>query len=229
MKKLKRSHVSEVNLLTLLDEYTVVNWQKLEKIDEEFYTLKEGSEYNSKRFILNRIEEKNLLVMHFNIPLLLNNCSFSKVDTEKVFDVEMLVQEEVGFGILYSPLFSFKYEGFESVDCDFQNYIETIENIQNFEIVEQNEFSITYENSEKEIQYTIFDARKQAEIKIENPLKYYPSGHLIKHELYFKNPYKFFEREVRFAHLEHNKFLKECKRCLRSVVKSIEFKDMLAF
>lgn len=224
MGKLKNAHVGEVNLFLPIDKELDITFKNLKEHDSNVYLLKPSEEYYNAYLILMRDINLDAQVLHFNIPLLLNDWDYLDVDTEKTFEVEMLIRDKIDISVLYVPLYNFKFEGFQIVDCTFDEYTNNIESIPDFRLKEQNEHSKVYENRKLEVEYFVSDAKKLAELYGYDSSRKYPEGNLLKHQLFFKNTESTFGSEIRFAHLEHEPFVTSCKELLENVVSSIQFK-----
>ncbi|MFV0531745.1 MAG: hypothetical protein ACK5MD_09970 [Flavobacteriales bacterium] len=226
---LKRAHLSEVNLLTLIDKECDINFKNLEEHEKGIYLLKPSDEYYHAYLILARDEDQEVQAIHISIPLLWHDSDFVKIDTEDVFNVEMLIKEKTQLEVLYSVVNSFKYVGFQDLDCTFEEYAENIERISGFILKERNQHSIVFENKDLDLEFIISDAEKLAESLGYDSPNQYPSHNVLKYQLFFKNPEKNLKKDIRFAHLEHDQFLLECKVLLESVVKGIELKTETVF
>ena len=215
MGKIKNTSVSNVNLMfNIFEETDLKKLKELDRISENTYKLKTNPNYDSDHFVLGTDKEFTQGVMHFNIPKLHKLKKLVEEEFEYNFKVEMLIQEELGvsFNILYYPVHSFGYQGFQNIKCSGKEYLDKIKSVEGLELKKSNEEEVVFYNKENEIEYNISIVNNKRK-----------NNDMVKHEFVFKNPEIFFSNRLLYAHLEEEQILKGLKLFLKSLIKSIKF------
>lgn len=193
------------------------------------YMLNPKLSENAKNFSL-YIRGNCDIIMKFSIPYLLRGHNYTSVGSQELIEVKNKIKKWLDIDITLSVVMEFEFGMYETIDCDSEKYISRIKGINNYDLKKATHNFKMYGDSKRKVYYKIYDAVANAKSKKTYTKGGYPKGNLIKHELKFSKPNKYFDFSLMFFGFYHyESYIRDFKTALLNSRKNLIFEAELEF
>lgn len=169
-----------------------VNWDMLEQHSniKNAYSLSDESALFGKNFKL-YFDKNDCAVLQTSIPYLNHNHNYVKVSSADLHCTLQLLSELLRIDFAGSKVIEFEYGLYAFIDLNSKRYLSDIIGVGNYDLKYNTPFMKMYGNPK--VNFKIYDAVSNAKKKKTFKLGDYPKDKLIKFELKFTKPSKFFK------------------------------------
>jgi len=197
-----------------------VKWKMLKKHPaiNNTYLLSDESTLHGKNFKLH-FRKNNDVILETSIPYLNHNHNYVETSSGILRGTLEYLSLRLGINFIQGTVMIFEYGVFQNISIEAPHYLSKIIGIGSYDLKYNSSFMKIYGNSN--IHFKIYDAVGNAKKKKTFTRGKYPTGRLIKHELKFINPSKYFNKSLLVDEMCEPKFEQKVKSLLKNHIDTI--------
>ena len=203
--QLEKYQIDFVKIKVNIDSSTVIRKDRLVEHPtlRNQYTLNPILGDYVKNFSL-YFSNDNSVVIKSSIPYFLYGHNYKEIRGDQLIKFAEIIEGLLGMDITKGVVKEFEFGGFEKIDIRSDSYLNSIFGMCGFQLEKSTSFMKMYGNQSSAIHYKVYDAIANAKVKKTFDVAKFPKSTIIKHEIKFLNPRKYFGEDVLFLDLSSN-------------------------
>jgi len=169
------------------------------------YTINSEDDEHLKNIAL-YFKKDGSIILKSSMPYFLYGHNHVRFHEDRIGEFEHQIKELLNIDIENAKILEFEYGAFEKTTTDTKTYLKNLVGLKDWDL-EYNKGSMKmFGNSKLGLHYKIYDAVANAKMKGTLIKGCFPQEDVMKHELKFNNPKKYFKREIYFKDLMVNEY-----------------------
>ncbi|MBF2707432.1 hypothetical protein [Flavobacterium soyangense] len=170
----------------------------------------------------------NSVVIKSSIPYFLYGHNYKEIREGQLSKFAEIIEGLLGIDVTKGVVKEFEFGGYEKIEIRSDSYLKSIFGMCGFQLEKSTSFMKMYGNQSSAIHYKVYDAIANAKVKKTFEVAKFPKSTVIKHEIKFLNPKKYFGEDILFFDLSNNfHFGKNIMDCLHNLLH--DFKGKIIF
>ncbi|WP_143883530.1 hypothetical protein [Chryseobacterium binzhouense] len=172
------------------------------------YTINSEDDEHLKNIAL-YFKKDGSIILKSSMPYFLYGHNHVRFNEDKIAEFANKIREILNIDIEKSKILEFEYGAFEKVSIDMKSYLNNLIGLKEWDLEYNKGGMKMFGNSKLGLHYKIYNAVANAKMKGTLIKGCFPSEGIMKHELKFSNPKKYFGIDLYFEDLMINDYTEE--------------------